>query len=134
MKVTPDPKPQTMRSEKYKQFIRSMNCLACGCGPTVCHHEPLHGHGTACKGPDNESVPLCMECHHERHLVGRETFYDRHGIDWRYHVGVYQELFKVWKQPGAYEGEEIHTKIGTYRWVPDNDNEENGGSVIGEGE
>lgn len=31
---------------------------------------------------------------------------------------------------GAMPGDEVKTDQGTYRWVPDNDNEENGGSVI----
>lgn len=127
MKVTPDPKPQTMRSEKYKKFIRSMPCIVCGRTPSEHSHEPLNGHGMGCKGPDNESLPLCYECHRtgkrNRHNTAPDRFYGNHGIDWRYHVTVYQELFKVWKQPGTYEGEEIKTEIGTYRWVPDNDNE-----------
>jgi len=78
--MNPCPKVKPVRDMAYTAFIRSMPCLVCG-KPTVCHHEPLTGHGMSSKGPDNESVPLCMEHHQERHQKGRATFYTKYGVD-----------------------------------------------------
>lgn len=92
MKVTPDPKPETMRSEKYLDFIRSMPCIITG-RQAEPHHEPLNGHGTGIKGPDNETLPLSREMHTKRHAYGRESFWAEYNIDWRYEVELYQKLY-----------------------------------------
>ena len=94
--MTPDPKPKTIRDAKYKDFIRSQPCLVCIAPPrSMHHHEPInYGSGTGTKGPDNEALPLCVFCHNERHYVGRETFYNRAGIDWVKAVLRFQELYK----------------------------------------
>lgn len=45
------------------------------------HHEPPIGrdHGS----DDDDTVPLCIEHHDERHNRGVETFWTRYGVDWR---------------------------------------------------
>lgn len=90
--MNPCPKVKTVRDKAYTAFIRSMPCLVCG-KPAVCHHEPLNGHGIASKGNDNESLPLCHGCHHERHSQGRTTFYSNHGLAWVVCVKAYQGLY-----------------------------------------
>lgn len=88
-------KVKVNRDEDYKAFIRGQPCIICGCRSEH-HHEPLNGRGVGEKGPDNESLPLCFT-HHiaERHRWGRETFFNRYGIDWRELVNYYQKLYKV---------------------------------------
>ena len=85
-------KKKTNRDPTFVQFIRSQGCLIHGT-PAECHHEPLNGHGMGLKGSDRESLPLCRKCHVERHQIGRTTFYEKHGIDWRYEVELYQKLY-----------------------------------------
>jgi len=91
--MNPCPKTKPVRDKAYTAFIRSMPCLVCG-KPSVCHHEPLTGHGMSSKGPDNESLPLCPVCHRERHDHGRYTFYQLYNIDWKAFVVAYQRLYK----------------------------------------
>lgn len=93
-------KEKTFRSKKYLEFIRSQPCLICQHPESDPHHETLSGKGTGLKGPDNETIPLCKTHHDERHRVGRETFYNKHGFRWRLWVYFYQ-----------YRYEEIHGKI-----------------------
>jgi hypothetical protein len=74
------PKPKPFRSEKYKAFIRERGCLVCG-RSAVAHHEPVLGRGIATKGNDTECVPLCVECHSQRHSEGVKTFWGKRDID-----------------------------------------------------
>lgn len=100
--MNPCPKIKPVRDKPYREFIRSQPCLICG-GSSMHHHEPLFGHGMASKGPDDESLPLCPECHRQRHDKGRYTFYEIHNICWRAYVGEYQLRFQEYKQKSSPE-------------------------------
>ncbi len=87
-------KTKPYRSEKYKKFIRSKPCLTCGSSGSEHHHESLSGGGTGTKCPDNESLPLCFECHNERHHIGRDTFFEKHELDYEVEVLKFQHLYE----------------------------------------
>lgn len=67
------------RSDEYQAFVATHDCLKCGRSPgaiTIApHHEPYGRGGMGCKAPSSHCVPLCWECHSERHQKGVETFW-----------------------------------------------------------
>lgn len=65
------------RSDQYLAFIRKHKCLMCGNPETIAHHEPLGCGGIAIKAPDTHAVPLCVNCHHLRHVLGKTAFWKR---------------------------------------------------------
>ncbi len=68
------------RSESYLAFIRTKPCLVCG-RRSVAHHEKLKQGGMGIKPPDNQAVPLCVECHEDQEHEGSPVFWDRRNID-----------------------------------------------------
>ena len=72
------PKPFTYQNEAYKGWIRMQPCAKCGMvGFSVAHHERgLGGGGVGMKPPDYYCVPLCNNCHYERHTTGYLTFWE----------------------------------------------------------
>lgn len=58
------------RSQKYRSWVATHQCLACGFGPCDPHHEPLGENMTGNKPPDSFCTPLCRECHNLRHARG----------------------------------------------------------------
>ena len=92
--MRPDPKQKTLRSPRYRAWIRKQPCAACGNPKSQHHHEPIkHGGGVGMKGPDDQALPLCQRCHYERHKIGRKTFYQIYNINWRDRVKHYRELY-----------------------------------------
>ncbi len=89
--MNPQPKNKPYRSKKAREWFRGKPCVTCDSTKTTGHHEPLNGHGIGSKGPDDEEVPMCFWCHRSRHDIGRESWWDMHGIDWR-------RLVEDWKQ------------------------------------
>ena len=90
------PKNPPFRSKIAIKWFRKQECDCCGLsgeGKVTGHHEPLNGHGTSSKGPDDEQIPLCFGCHRLRHDIGRASFYERGCIDWRRVVKRYKKLF-----------------------------------------
>lgn len=84
MTITPLPKQRIHRDKKQLDFVQSQFCIVVfDCqGDVVAHHENiLKQGGTGCKGPDFCTVPLCAKHHRERHDLGRNTFYRKHGLD-----------------------------------------------------
>ena len=102
------PKQKPFRSKKAIEWFRTEYCICCEPfqkDQVTGHHEPLKGHGTSSKGPDNEQVPLCFNHHRERHDIGRESFYKKYGLDWRhtvklfkYSVNKYLEMNNNWRK------------------------------------
>lgn len=90
MEIISFPKQKPFRSKKAVEWFRTQPCDKCGenrKGYVTGHHEPLNGHGTSSKGPDDEQIPLCFQCHRVRHDKGKESFYG--GYFWRYKVMHY---------------------------------------------
>jgi hypothetical protein len=99
MSFNPQPKQKPFRSKKAREWFRYKKCIICGDCNTCGHHEPLNGHGIGTKGPDNQQVPLCFNHHRERHDIGRETFWNKYGLDWqklvkRYERGINEAINK----------------------------------------
>lgn len=70
------------RSEIYKAWIRTQPSIVSGRTPCEAHHEDiLKSGGTGCKGHDCQCIPLTAEEHRERHQTGKDTFYNKYGID-----------------------------------------------------
>ena len=101
MKVYPIEKPGKKKKKKrkedkpYQAFIRSQPCLLCGCSGSVHHHESLTGGSMGSKCPDRESLPLCVVCHHYRHVMGRKSFYALHKIDFKNEILRLQEEYDI---------------------------------------
>ena len=90
--MKPCQKKKTFRSEKYKKYIRSLPCVICNYPASEAHHVRIDGNaGTGMKPSDTYCVPLCPLHHAELHQFGKDTFFDRHGIN------VYKLLFKTVK-------------------------------------
>ena len=58
-----DPKPIRFRSKKYRDMVRSKNCLVCG-SPAEPHHMSLYDAGWGIKSSDLGCIPLCR-FHHD---------------------------------------------------------------------
>lgn len=71
------PKTPPLRSTSYRKWISRQPCAACGrLGFSHAHHESdPGGRGVAIKASDEDMLPLCPECHHRRHQMGYETFW-----------------------------------------------------------
>ena len=76
-----NPKPKPLRSKKYLTFVREHPCIRCGKRETQAHHESFHNSGIGTKPSDSYAIPLCIQCHLERHSQGKQTFWD--GFDVR---------------------------------------------------
>jgi len=70
----PSIKMKPYRSEKYRAWIRKQPCACCGRPPRSyemhAHHEPLGENFVGGKAPDTHLMPLCFQCHAERHNYG----------------------------------------------------------------
>lgn len=85
----------TERSNKYLKFIRTQPCCVCGITPSQAHHESLTGRGVSVKCSDYETMPLCHTCHALRHQVGKKSFAQAYGINYR---EIIEDMQKKYKQ------------------------------------
>lgn len=76
-------KDKTYHNRAYLLYIKSLPCAKCDREKNrnldiVCHHEKLGGisGGISIKPHDTFTVPLCIPCHHNRNLIGRNTFWN----------------------------------------------------------
>ena len=75
-------KPKTYRSKKFLQFVRTLPCCVNNAqcmGDIIYHHTSIGG--TALKGPDLESIPLCHYHHDEHDRLGKVSFYKKYLLD-----------------------------------------------------
>ena len=85
-------KKPVFQSKKYLDHVRQQPCITCGYRPVEAHHVRLAcNSGTGIKPGDVWALPLCKLHHLEYHQIGKDTFFERHGID------VYRELFLIVK-------------------------------------
>jgi hypothetical protein len=84
------PKRKTWRSEKYRRFVASQPCFACGlAGHSQCAH-PNFGKGMGLKTDDSFAFPLCatlpmrMGCHDRHDLCLDMTREQRREAEERY--------------------------------------------------
>lgn len=80
-KMNPMPKQKREKDPGYLKHIREQGCLVPDClyTPSDAHHSPSVGSG----GSDYATVPLCRKHHSECHLVGRKTFQEKFGVDFK---------------------------------------------------
>lgn len=110
--IKPFPKQKPFRSKKAIEWFRTIPCDKCGenrNGYVTGHHEPLNGHGTSSKGPDDEQVPLCFKCHRIRtDELSREEFYKTYtSEDWEHVVELYK--LKVNQYLQSYRNQQAYT-------------------------
>ena len=74
-------KPKTYKNSKYLEYIRMLPCCACRRSSVDPHHADTGGTGMKCS--DTRAIPLCHKCHMECHALGRNTFQERHNIDFK---------------------------------------------------
>ena len=73
------------RDWKYRAWVRSLPCAACGIEPAgEAAHTGKDG-GMRQKASDFSCIPLCRDCHtigpHAYHSIGRKEFELRHNLD-----------------------------------------------------
>jgi hypothetical protein len=73
------------RNWKYRAWIRSLPCAACGIEPAgEAAHTGKDG-GMRQKASDFSCIPLCRDCHtigpHAYHSIGRKEFELHHNLD-----------------------------------------------------
>lgn len=93
-----------VRSERYKSFVRSFPCIACG--STRRRSEAMHigPHGIGQKSSDLDTTPGCYLCHKELHRLGRVRFEMLHGIDFNQAISDLQLMYVI--RHGRLPGEE----------------------------
>ena len=87
-----------VRSWRYRQWIRSLPCAACGLEPAgEAAHTGSDG-GTGIKSNDWSCIPLCSNCHRfgagAYHAIGRRQFERRRSIDID---GLVRRLNDLWR-------------------------------------
>ena len=88
--MRPYQKKKPWRSNAYLIYIRQQSCIICQHPETDAHHVRIQSNaGTGIKPSDFYGVPLCRLHHLESHHYGRNTFFERHGVD------IFEELFKI---------------------------------------
>ena len=80
--MNPQPKKLRQADKAYLKYIKSQKCLVSGLdciGEIVCHHTKTR----ATFGADYLCVSLCIKHHLEVHAIGKQTFQDKYGIDYK---------------------------------------------------
>lgn len=84
------------RNYKYRAWIRTLPCLACGQQPSEAAHTGTDG-GMRQKPSDFTCVPLCSTCHTQGewayHRIGRKAFEEAYRVSF---PDVVRELNRVW--------------------------------------
>ena len=84
------------RNFRYRQWIRSLPCCACGHEGSEAAHTGTDG-GMSQKASDYSCVPLCPECHtlspRAYHRIGKDAFALSRGIDF---AELVRELNRTW--------------------------------------
>lgn len=71
-------KIKPLRSERYKQFIRSKPCIDCGKTANIEADHDTFGRGImGGKPPDLQTLPRCRGCHNRKHNQGRNLSAER---------------------------------------------------------
>ena len=69
------PRPPGHVDEAYKTWVRLQPCIVCRTTPpSEAHH--AGGHGLSQLPPDSTCIPLCRQCHRDRHNLTGPFFYD----------------------------------------------------------
>lgn len=88
-------KAKIKRSEEYKEFIRSQVCIICWETNPDPHHETTQGgKGIALKCSDYSCIPLCRKHHEMREAIGKKTFWNKFGIDYKKEIEKLEEEYK----------------------------------------
>ena len=93
--ITPVPKPEVVRDESYRAFVRGLPC-ACGCGRPGDPHHIRHRRGF---GDAGNLVPLARECHTIGHAMGWTTWQREKGVRLE---PIARILWEAWRK--AHEG------------------------------
>src|SRR5215471_18254046 len=88
------------RNWKYRQWIRSLPCCACGVEPAgEAAHTGSDG-GMSHKASDYSCVPLCPECHTQSelayHRLGKQAFQLCHNVSL---AELVKRLNRIWFHP-----------------------------------
>lgn len=77
------PKEGRTRSRKHLDWLKTLPCLICGSSPCDPAHVPKEQRGSmGMKVSDDQTVPLCRNCHSYQHNVGHKSFWgpNRDGV------------------------------------------------------
>jgi len=96
------PRKGPARDEEYKDWIRTLDCCACGVeGRSEAAHTGTDG-GMSMKASDYSCVPLCADCHTQAagayHRVGKRAFEQSHELCF---ADLAVRLQRVWRRKSA---------------------------------
>ena len=74
------PKDNPERNKKYREWVRTHPCLACGVSDETIADHHIHKLGKGIKCSDYETVPVCYD-HHQEVEKSREDFERKYSID-----------------------------------------------------
>ena len=80
-----NPKQRRIVDNKYLAKIRKLQCIVKNSkcfGRVVAHHTKTIGSG----GSDKDTVPICVGHHTELHFIGRDSFQDKYGINFKEYI------------------------------------------------
>lgn len=97
------PKPTRVTDQDYLEWIEGLACMICGrfgagykAGVSDAHHINKKGHGSMSgKTDDTRAVPLCFEHHREYHQHGRDTFAEKHDLDYEVIIDALNKLYPL---------------------------------------
>ena len=88
------PKLKPARDKKYRAWVRTHPCCACGVsGETIADHH-IRKLGTGIKCSDYETVPVCYD-HHQEVERSREAFEHFYMLDLKEEA---ERLYKEWRE------------------------------------
>ena len=79
-------KQKKFRSNKYLIWVSERPCLLCMSEPCQAHHittAELRGMGQ--RVSDNFTIPLCYSHHHQLHMTGEKSFWQKLDINPKYY-------------------------------------------------
>ena len=86
--------------EDYLDFIRAKPCVGCGKRPAEADHLVARGMGSG-KRNDYYCLPMCRQCHNERHTEGNSWFEMEHAVlFWRQCAFLLAEYLVALKKKG----------------------------------
>lgn len=100
--MTAIPKPQRVKDEDYKAYVKSHNCLLLGkyghvcSGPVEPHHVTPKMQGKVGSKPsDDRCLPFCEALHRQYHYLGSiEAFEQRYPVILEYEILRLQRAYK----------------------------------------
>jgi|TARA_R100001460_G_scaffold67650_3_gene108074 hypothetical protein len=109
-------KQKKFRSKKYLMWVSERPCLLCMSEPCQAHHitiAELRGMGQ--RVSDNFTIPLCYQHHHQLHMTGERSFWQKLGINPKHYSELLFATYNSNKlECDVYLWENMYKKVTPY--------------------